>query len=140
MKCKPLFLHKLELQLMKIIWEKGRATAREVKDAIDEDRSLAESTIRTMLRSLETKGFLTHDVDKDNRHQPFVYRPVVRRDEVSRGMLSDLLDRLFDGSKELLLNYLFEDEDVSLEELQRLREKLAGEKEEVDDGGDNISS
>ncbi len=134
MKSKSLILHKLELQLMKIIWEKGRATAREVKDAIDEDRPLAESTIRTMLRSLEKKGFLTHDVDKDNRHQPFVYRPVVQRDEVSRGMLDDLLDRLFDGSKELLLNYLFENEDVSLEELQRLREKLARKKEEMDDG------
>ena len=140
MKLKSLILHKLELQLMKIVWEKGRATAREVKDAIDGDRSLAESTIRTMLRSLETKGFLTHDVDKDNRHQPFVYRPIVQRDEVSRGMLSDLLDRLFDGSKELLLNYLFEDEDVSLEELQRLREKLAEKKGEMDDDGDNIGA
>ncbi len=134
MKSKSLILHKLELQLMKIVWEKGRATARDVKDAIDEDRPLAESTIRTMLRSLEKKGFLTHDVDKDNRHQPFVYRPVVQRDEVFRGMLSDLLDRLFDGSKELLLNYLFENEDVSLEELQRLREKLVKKKEELDNG------
>ena len=140
MKSKSLILHTLELQLMKIVWEKGRATAREVKDAIDEDRPLAESTIRTMLRSLEKKGFLTHDVDKDNRHQPFVYRPVVQRDEVSRGMLTDLLDRLFDGSKELLLNYLFENEDVSLEELQRLRERLAEKRKEMDDGGDNINS
>ncbi len=140
MKSESLILHKLELQLMKIVWEKGRATAREVKDAIDGDRSLAESTIRTMLRSLEKKGFLTHDVDKDNRHQPFVYRPVVQRDEVSRGMLYDLLDRLFDGSKELLLNYLFEDEDVSLEELQRLREKLAEKKGGMDDDGDSVDS
>ncbi|MFC1716073.1 BlaI/MecI/CopY family transcriptional regulator [Candidatus Poribacteria bacterium] len=140
MKSKSLLLHKLELQLMKIVWEKGRATAREVKDAIDEDRPLAESTIRTMLRSLETKGFLTHDVDEDNRHQPFVYRPVVQRDEVSRGMLSDLLDRLFDGSKELLLNYLFEDEDVSLEELQSLREKLAEKRGGMDDDGDSVGS
>jgi len=140
MKSKSLILHKLELQLMKIVWEKGRATARDVKDAIDEDRPLAESTIRTMLRSLEKKGFLTHDVDRNNRHQPFVYRPVVQRDEVSRGMLDDLLDRLFDGSKELLLNYLFENEDVSLEELQRLREKLAEKKREMDNDGDGINS
>ncbi len=140
MKSKSLILHKLELQLMKIVWEKGRATAREVKDAIDEDRPLAESTIRTMLRSLEKKEFLTHDVDRDNRHQPFVYRPVVQRDEVSRGMLSDLVDRLFDGSKELLLNYLFENDDVSLEELQRLREKLAEKKGGMDNDGDSVGS
>jgi BlaI family penicillinase repressor len=135
-KSKSVILHKLELQLMKIIWKKGHATAREVKDAIDEDRPLAESTIRTMLRSLEKKGFLTHDVDKDNRHQPFVYRPVVQRDEVSRGMLSDLLERLFDGSKELLLNYLFEDEDIDPGELQRLREEIARKRREMDDDGD----
>jgi len=140
MKSKNLILHKLELQLMKIVWEKGRATAREVKDAIDEDRPLAESTVRTMLRSLEKKGFLAHDVDKGNRHQPFVYRPVVQRDAVFRGMLYDLLDRLFDGSKELVLNYLFEDEDVSMEELQHLREKLAEKKEVVDDGRNSIGS
>jgi BlaI family penicillinase repressor len=132
MKSKSLILHKLELQLMKIIWRKGRATAREVKDAIEEDRPLAESTVRTMLRSLEKKGFLTHDVDESDYHRPYVYRPLVQRNEVSKGMLDDLLDRLFDGSKELLLNYLFEDEDVDLEELQRLREKIA-KKKEMDD-------
>ena len=140
MKSKNLILHKLELQLMKIVWEKGRATAREVKDAIDKDRPLAESTVRTMLRLLEKKGFLAHHVDRSNRHKPFVYRPLVQRDAVFRGMLYDLLDRLFDGSRELLLNYLFEDEDVSLEELQRLREKLAEKKEEMDDDGDSIGS
>jgi predicted transcriptional regulator len=133
MKAKTLILHKLELQLMKIIWEKGHATAREVKDTIDGDRPLAESTVRTMLRSLEKKGFLTHDVDESDFRKTFVYRPLVQRDEVSRGMLQDLLDRLFDGSKELLLNYLFEHEDIDLGELQRLREKIAGKKEMDDD-------
>ena len=122
------------MQLMKIIWERGRATAREVKDAIEKDRPLAESTVRTMLRSLEEKGFLTHDVDENDRHKPYIYRPLVQREEVSRGMLHDLLDRLFDGSRELLLNYLFENGDVDLEELQRLREKIARKRREVDDG------
>ena len=119
---------------MKIIWEKGRATAREVKDAIEEERPLAESTVRTMLRSLEKKGFLTHDVDESDSHKPFIYRPLIQRGEVSRGMLHDLVDRLFDGSKELLLNYLFEGEDVDLEELQRMREKIARKRREMDDG------
>ena len=140
MKPKSLFLHKLELQLMKIIWEKGRATARQVMNAFDGERSLAESTIRTMLRSLEQKGFLTHSVDEDDPRKSFVYRPLVRRDEVSRGMLQDLLDRLFDGSKELLLNYLFEDEVIDLGELQRLGEKVTRKRRGIDDGGDDLDS
>ena len=134
MKSKSLMLHKLELQLMKIIWEKGRATAREVKDAIDKNRPLAESTVRTMLRSLEKKGFLAHDVDETDRHKPFVYRPLVQREQVSKSMLRDLLDRLFDGSRELLLNYLFEDEEATPGELQRLREKVAQKRKERNDG------
>jgi len=131
---KFLMLHKLELEFMKIIWEKGRATAREVKDAIDEKRPLAESTVRTMLRHLEKKGFLTHHVDEDDFRKSYVYRPLVQRDEVSKSMLQDILDRLFDGSRELLLNYLFEDEEIDLEELQNLREKIAQKRKENNDG------
>ena len=134
MKSKSLMLHELELQLMKIIWEKGHATAREVKDAIDERRPLAESTVRTMLRHLEKKGFLTHHVDEDDFRKSYVYRPLVQRDEVSKSMLQDILDRLFDGSRELLLNYLFEDEEIDLEELQNLREKIAQKRKENNDG------
>ena len=134
MKSKSLMLHKLELEFMKIIWEKERATAREVKDAIDERRPLAESTVRTMLRHLEKKGFLTHHVDEDDFRKSYVYRPLVQRDEVSKSMLQDILDRLFDGSRELLLNYLFEDEEIDLEELQNLREKIAQKRKENNDG------
>ena len=134
MRSKPLILHRLELHLMKVIWKKGRATAREVKDAIEENRPLAESTVRTMLRSLEKKGFLTHDVDDSDPHKPFIYRPLIQRGEVSKSMLQDLLDRLFDGSRELLLNYLFEDEDVDLEELQRMREKISKKRREMGNG------
>jgi predicted transcriptional regulator len=130
MKSKSFLLHKLELELMKIIWGRGHATAREVKDTIENNRPLAESTVRTMLRSLEDKGFLTHDVDENDYHKPYIYRPLVQRDEVSRGMLHDLLDRLFDGSRELLLNYLFEDEEIELGELQRLKEKIDQKRKE----------
>jgi len=130
MKSKSLMLHKLELEFMKIIWDKGRATAREVKNAIDEKRPLAESTVRTMLRHLEKKGFLTHHVDEDDFRKSYIYRPLVQRDEVSKSMLQDILERLFDGSRELLLNYLFEDEEIDLEELQRLREKITQKKGE----------
>jgi len=49
-------------------------------------------------------------------------------------MLQDILDRLFDGSRELLLNYLFEDEEIDLEELQNLREKIAQKRKENNDG------
>ena len=117
-------LTKLELLLMKIIWEKGRASVREVQQALPPGNPLAYTTILTMLRILETKGFLKHDV----QGRTYIYRPLARQDEVSQGMLKDLLDRLFDGSKAALLNTLLEAERISQEELQELK-RLIDEKE-----------
>jgi BlaI family penicillinase repressor len=121
---KRLILTKLELLLMKIIWEKGRATVHEVQQALPPENPLAYTTILTMLRILENKGFLKHDV----QGRTYVYGPAVKQDEVSQGMLKDLLDRLFDGSKAALLNTLLEAEKVSQEELQELK-RLIDEKE-----------
>ena len=121
---KRLILTKLELLLMKIIWEKGKVTVHEVQQALPPENPLAYTTILTMLRILESKGFLKHDV----QGRTYVYRPLAQQDEVSQGMLKDLLDRLFDGSKAALLNTLLEAEKVSQEELQELK-RLIDEKE-----------
>jgi BlaI family penicillinase repressor len=124
---KRLILTKLELLLMKIIWEKGRATVHEVQQSLPPENPLAYTTILTMLRILENKGFLKHDV----QGRTYVYRPLAKQDEVSQGMLKDLLDRLFDGSKVALLNTLLEAERIPQEELQELR-RLIDEKERVE--------
>jgi len=121
---KRLILTKLELLLMKIIWEKGKVTVHEVQQALPPENPLAYTTILTMLRILESKGFLKHDV----QGRTYVYCPLVKQDEVSQGMLKDLLDRLFDGSKVALLNTLLEAGRISQEELQELR-RLIDEKE-----------
>jgi len=121
---KRLILTKLELLLMKVIWEKGRATVHEVQQALPPENPLAYTTVLTMLRILENKGFLKHDV----QGRTYVYRPLAKQDEVSQGMLKDILDRLFDGSKVALLNTMLEAEKVSQEELQELK-RLIDEKE-----------
>jgi len=117
----PLTLAPVELMLMKAVWRRGAATVQEVTDAVAPERKLAYSTVLTMLRSLEDKGFLTHD-QEDRR---YVYRPVVNEDDVGKSMLKDMLDRVFDGSKELLLTRLFELGRVDDEELRLIRRKLA---------------
>jgi len=114
---RTLALGRLELQLMKVIWEKGKATAREVKNALQYERDLAYTTVTTMLRKLEGKGFLAHDVDE----RTFVYKPLIQREEVSQSVLQDLLERFFDGSRELLVNALIQEKGVSTEELERLK-------------------
>lgn len=117
-------LTKLELHLMKVIWKQGKATVHEVQQALNPKDSLAYTTILTMLRVLEKKGFLKHDVDG----RTYVYYPTIKQDEVTQGMVSDLLDRLFDGSKIEFINALLDVEKISQDELQTLKQ-LIDEKE-----------
>lgn len=126
----PVLLNRVELQIMKIIWNKGQATARQVKNELDKKRPLAYTTVATMLNYLEQKGFLTHDAGE----RAYIYKPLVQREEVSQGMLLDLIDRLFDGSMELLMNTLTKTKNLTEEELTMLRKRISQHhKERTDD-------
>ena len=113
-------LGKVELMIMRAIWEHGEATVRQVRDAIAEKRDLAYSTVMTMMRKLEQKGLLDHRVEE----RTYVYRPLVSRDEVEGSMLRDLLHNVFEGSYQQLVNALVEHEDLSRDELVRLVEQV----------------
>ena len=125
-----LTLHQRELQIMNIIWEKGQATVRDVYETLLSKERIAYTTVATMLNHLEGKGFLRHDEDK----RTYVYKPLVAKDEVSQGMLNDLLERLFDGSTEMLLNTLIKAKNLNNDDLERLWQRVAlNESEEEDD-------
>ncbi len=121
MPTKKLMLHKRELQIMKILWEKGQATVRDVYETLLAKERIAYTTVSTMLNSLEEKGFLRHDVDG----RTYIYKPLVAKDEVSQGMLQDLLERLFDGSTEMLLNTLVKVKNLNKDDLEQLWQRVA---------------
>ena len=121
-------LHRLELEVMKVVWRLGKATVNDVRDALTQ--ALAYTSVATTLSHLEKKGFLTHDVDG----RTYVYRPLIQENEVSQSMLRDLLERLFDGSVEQLVNTLLETREISPEELERLRKSIVTYREENGDG------
>ena len=110
-------LGRVELQIMNVVWEKGTATVYDVKETLSRGRKPAYSTILTMMRKLEAKGFLEHEVDE----RTYVYRPTISRKEVRQSMLGDVLDRLFEGSPSLLLNSLAEHDRISQKELRQIR-------------------
>ena len=114
----------LELQIMNVVWQKQKATVHDVKNALSRGRKPAYSTILTMMRKLEAKGYLEHDVDD----RTYVYRSTVSQQTVRHGVLGDILDRLFEGSPSLLLNSLVEQNHISDEELHEIR-KLIKERE-----------
>jgi len=110
-------LGRLELQIMNVVWSRGKATVHEVKDELSQGRKPAYSTILTMMRKLEAKGYLKHDVDD----RTYVYEPTISRKTVRHGLLGDLVDRLFEGSSSLLLTSLVEQDRITDQELSEIK-------------------
>jgi predicted transcriptional regulator len=112
-------LGRLELQIMNVVWDKGKATVHDVKNALSR-RKPAYSTILTMMRKLEAKGYLKHEVDG----RTYVYLPLISQQAVRHGVLGDLVERLFEGSTSLLLTSLVEQNRISKNELRQIRELI----------------
>jgi predicted transcriptional regulator len=111
-----------ELEIMKVIWERERVTVRDVYEALLERRKVAYTTVMTMMKILEQKGFLK----KSQEDRAYVYRPAQAKRQVIGAMVKDFINRVFNGSAEPLLVHLVEEHHLSqkdLEEIARLRRK-----------------
>jgi predicted transcriptional regulator len=107
-----------ELDVMAVLWQHGSGTVAEVRDALPDD--FAYTTVLTVLRTLEDKGFVTH-VAEGKAHR---YAPNVSQDAAGQSALSRVLDKIFGGSPEMLLTQLVSDRDLDAAELRRLRKLL----------------
>jgi BlaI family penicillinase repressor len=109
----------LELEILKIIWQRGAATVREVFDDLAARRKIAYTTVLTMMGVLEHKGHLRRKAGE----RAYIYRPVAPQDQVVQGMVDEFVDRVFDGSAGSLLMHLVGDRKLEPEELDEI-EKL----------------
>jgi len=107
-----------ELDVMSVLWDLGDATVAQVRERLA-DR-LAYTTVLTVLRTLEQKGFAGH-TGEGRAHR---YHPLVKREAAGRNALRRLVDKVFQGSPELLLTHLVTDKNLSDDELRRLRKLL----------------
>ena len=110
-------LGRVQLRIMQVLWDKKRATAREITDAMNVDEPVAHSTVQTLLRNLEAKHAVGHQIEG----RTFIFEALVREEQVTRSVTRDLLDRVFDGSVSNLVTYLLKNEKVSPAELKELR-------------------
>jgi predicted transcriptional regulator len=102
-----------ELEVMHVFWQHGEMTAAEARDRLGTaGRDLAYTTVATLVRILHDKGFL----QPTNVERPYRYEPARSFAEVSRGLLGDVIDRVFRGSREQLLVRLVEERPLSPEE------------------------
>jgi BlaI family transcriptional regulator, penicillinase repressor len=113
----PVRMGKVQLKIMRVLWERGRASAREITDALNRDEPIAHSTVQTLLRKLEAKGAVGHEAVE----RTFVFFPRIVEENVRRGATHDLVERVFGGSPARLMSYLLENESVSKQELDEIR-------------------
>jgi BlaI family penicillinase repressor len=121
----PPKLGKVQLQIMQILWARGQATAREITEELCRTKPIAHSTVQTLLRKLEAKEAITHEVED----RTFVFRPLYEQNEVTTSAARDLLARVFHGSVYGLVAHLLQHEAVPQDELQQLRKLLDKENE-----------
>jgi predicted transcriptional regulator len=114
-----------ELAIMKVVWSRDKATVRDVYEAMREKRTIAYTTVMTMMRILEEKGYLKKTL-VDRAH---VYKPAQRRQQVIGAMVRDFLDRVFDGAAKPLLAHLATETKLTKAERAELR-RLIDEAEE----------
>jgi predicted transcriptional regulator len=116
---KDLHLTQRELDIMSVLWELGEATVTEVRDRVDPD--LAYTSVSTMIRTLEAKGYVSHRRGEGKTH---IYFPAIDPETAGESALSRVLNKIYGGSPIKLLAHLMEQNRVSDKELARMRELL----------------
>ena len=114
-----LHLTQRELDIMSVLWDRGEATVTEVRDRIDPD--LAYTSISSMIRTLEIKGYVSHRRGDGKTH---VYFPAIEREAAGESVLGRVLDKIYGGSPIKLLAHLVEQHRLSDKELARMRDLL----------------
>ena len=107
---------------MKVVWRKGTATVRDVYEALREKRTIAYTTVMTMMRILDDKGYL----DKELVDRAYVYKPTRARQQVVGAMVKDFVDRVFDGASASLLVHLAKDNRLTAKQRKKLEELVDG--------------
>ena len=116
-----------ELRLMRIIWDRGESTVAEMVSTIPESEALAYNSVLTTIRILETKGYVSHRQEG----RAFLFTTCIGEEEASRSEVRHVLQRFFGNSRERLLLSMLGDEEISLEELKRLKDAIANVPYEV---------
>lgn len=113
-----------EQRIMNVLWDRGEASVREITDVLSQEHDLAYTTILTTTRILSDKGYV--GFRKDGRSH--IYAPLITRKTERTSAVSNILRNLFDGSPRALAQHLIEEDKLTLEDIQALRNLLDGDK------------
>jgi predicted transcriptional regulator len=114
-------LTEAELRLMRVLWTRGESAVADVVSAVADETPLAYNSVLTTIRVLERKGYVTHRTEG----RAFLYSPCIAQQEASRAEVQHMLSRFFGNSRERLLLSLLGDDEITPDELKRLKETIA---------------
>ena len=123
---RPRNLGEVEQSVMDYVWSHGPSTAEDCREALALSRPMKDSTIRTVLRRLEEKGYLTHTIEG----RTFVYQASDARQNVAVRAVKGIIDRFCGGSAEMLVLGMVDNAVLNRKQLERLARKIADRKDE----------
>ena len=122
-------LAELQLAIMHVLWARGEATVADVRSALLPQRTLAHTTVGTMLSKMEAKGQVRHRFDG----RVNIYRPAIQQDRVSQSMVTDLVDRLFNGDVKQMVCHLLDGSELTTGDLTELKRLIRQKEKELKD-------
>jgi BlaI family penicillinase repressor len=114
---------RLQMRIMRLLWMEGKLSARQITDRLNKDRKhppTAHSTVQTLLRQLEQKEAVSHEV----HNRTFVFRPLIRQENALRRATREFVERIFAGSTQGLVAHLIESESIPPEELEAIQQLI----------------
>jgi BlaI family transcriptional regulator, penicillinase repressor len=109
-----------ELEILRVLWQRGACTVREVQEALHQAKPTGYTTVLKMMQIMTDKGL----VRRDERQRAHVYEPQLAREETQQQMVSDLLERVFNGSASSLVMQALATKKTSASELSEIRKML----------------
>ncbi len=109
-----------ELEILKILWDHGEASVRSIYEEMSRAAPIVQNTVQAFLRTMEAKGQVRHRVEG----RTFVYTPLLKRDQANKKMVSRLLQRVFDGAIDQLVQSAFSVRKPTEEEIKQLERMI----------------
>lgn len=117
-----------QLKILELLWQKGKMSAKEITDQLSEIEPTTRSTIQTLLRRMEQKGAVKHEIV----NRTFIFSPTVTPDNVKKGAITDMVGSVFHGSAKGMIAYLLKNQIVSKSDLIELQQMNEEEKNSED--------
>lgn len=121
-------LTELQIDILRVLWERGEASVGDVWEALQPQRGLAQTTVATLLTRLERRGVVSRRAEQ----RTYVYRAQVSERDVRQSMVGGLTERMFDGDVTALVNHLLTSHEMAPGDLARLRAMIDAAENEVD--------